>query len=98
MPYYKEIEIHIQEIVKDYPGITSKKMFGGVAFMMNGNMLVGAIRNFLILRLSSNDYQEVMGVPYSRPFDITGKPMKGWAMLDGEKCTEADYFYYQFKG
>jgi len=40
------------------------------------------------------DYQEAMGVPYSKPFDITGRPMKGWIMLEGDKCSSDDYFYW----
>jgi len=94
MPYCKDIEANIREIVKDYKNITSKKMFGGIAFMLDGYMLVGAQREHFNLRLSKEDYQEAMGVPYSKPFDITGRPMKGWIMLEGDKCSSDDYFYW----
>ena len=65
--------------------------------MMNGNMLVGAYKEFLILRLSLEDYEVVMGIPFSKPFDITGRAMKGWAMVEGSKLSEADYTYWILK-
>lgn len=94
MAYNSKIELNIRPIVKDWPNITSKKMFGGVGFIMNGNMLVGAYKEYLILRLSQKDYDEVLGIPYSKPFDITGRPMKGWAMVEGSKLNGEDYYYW----
>jgi len=94
MAYNLEIEEKINKVISSWPNITSKKMFGGVGIMMNGNMLVGAHGDFLILRLSQEGYEEVMGIHYSKPFDITGRPMKGWAMVEGSKLNEEDYRYW----
>ena len=97
MAYNLEIEEKIKTVIDKWPGITSKKMFGGVGIMMNRNMLVGAHGEYLILRLSQQGYAEVMGLPYSKPFDITGRLMKGWAMVKGDKLSQSDYKYWILK-
>jgi TfoX/Sxy family transcriptional regulator of competence genes len=94
MAYHIEIENQIRKVIKDWTGIEAKKMFGGIGFMMNGNMLTGAYKEQLILRLSEKDYQEVIKFPLAHPFDITGKPMKGWALLDGQRLKPEDYKYW----
>lgn len=83
----------ITKIITGLPDFESKKMFGGSAFLMNGHMTVGEFKGHLILRLSKDDYQEVMGFTAFKPFDITGKNMKGWAMLEGESLIPSDYDY-----
>ena len=65
------------------PGVVEKKMFGGVAFMLNGNLCVGVHKHWLIARVDPDDakvWQQEAGV---KPFDITGRPMKGWLMVEG---------------
>ena len=63
-------------------GIEEKKMFGGVGFLMNGNMLVGVWKNSMIVRVGPDNYEEVLLEPHIKEFDITGKPMKGWLMVE----------------
>jgi hypothetical protein len=62
--------------------VAVKKMFGGVGFLINGKMFCGIHKDYLILRLSEDDaitaFEELVN---SRPFDITGRPMKGWVMV-----------------
>jgi hypothetical protein len=65
-------------------GIEEKKMFGGICFMLNGNMLVGVWKDSLIVRLGKEQGEEALLEPHVRPFDITGKAMKGWAMVTPE--------------
>jgi hypothetical protein len=65
-------------------GIEEKKMFGGVGFLMNGNMLVGVWKNSMIVRVGPDNYEEVLLEPHIKEFDITGKPMKGWLMVEPE--------------
>ena len=72
--------------IRDYfdkqrnPQVEEKRMFGGVGFLLNGNMLVGVWKDALVARLG--DDGEALREPHVRPFDITGKPMRGWVMLD----------------
>jgi len=68
-----------------------KKMFGGVGFLLNGNMCVGIWRESLIVRLGPEEGEIALREPYVKEFDITGRAMKGWAMvlpqgLEGEDC------------
>ncbi|MBI2807836.1 MAG: TfoX/Sxy family protein [Planctomycetes bacterium] len=63
-------------------GVVEKKMFGGVGFLLHGNMLVGVWKTSLIVRLGPEQTDDALLEPHVRVFDITGKPMKGWAMVD----------------
>jgi hypothetical protein len=62
--------------------------------MLHGNMLTGIYRDNLILILSERDYEDVIKVPFTHPFDITGKSMKGWALLDGQGLKPENYKYW----
>jgi len=65
-------------------GLSEKKMFGGVGFLLHGNMLVGVWKDFLIVRLGTHEYGDALREPHVREFDITGKAMKGWLMVEPE--------------
>jgi TfoX/Sxy family transcriptional regulator of competence genes len=90
----QEVIDQIESVINDKKGFELKKMFGGSAFLLNGHMTVGELKGHLILRLSGKDYQEVMGVSAFKPFDITGRNMEGWAMLNGELISNPDYEYW----
>jgi TfoX/Sxy family transcriptional regulator of competence genes len=64
--------------------IQEKKMFGGIGFLLNGNMLVGAWKDSLIVRLGPENGEEALQEPHVREFDITGRAMKGWVLVDLE--------------
>ncbi len=82
MAYSESRAPRIRQIVARRRGITEKKMFGGVGFLFNGNMLVGVWKNSLIVRLGPDNYEDALLEPHVREFDITGKPMKGWVMVE----------------
>ena len=65
-------------------------MFGGVAFLLNGNMLVGVWRDMLIVRLGPEGGGEALRESHVRAFDITGRPMKGWVMVEPEGIEDDD--------
>jgi len=71
-------------------GIEEKKMFGGLGFLIHGNMLVGVWKNSLIARVGPDAYEESLREPYAREFDITGRPMKGWILVETEGVTDDD--------
>jgi TfoX/Sxy family transcriptional regulator of competence genes len=81
MAYSESLAERVREIVSRKKGLDEKKMFGGVGFLLNGNMLVGVWKEFLIVRLGPEDGQKALQEKFVIPFDITGKPMKGWAMV-----------------
>ena len=84
MPYDEDLERRIDRTVSRWPKTASKKMFGGICHLLNGNMVGGVYHTYLILRLGEEGAWEALKQPFSRPFDITGKPMKGWVMIEGK--------------
>jgi hypothetical protein len=84
MPYDEPLVARIDKIVSRWPNSASKKMFGGICHLLNGNMVGGVYHTYLILRLGEEGAWEALKQPFTRPFDITGKPMKGWVMIEGK--------------
>jgi TfoX/Sxy family transcriptional regulator of competence genes len=62
-------------------GIEEKKMFGGIGFLLNGNMLVGVWKDSLIVRLGDDQGEEALLEPHVSEFNITGRPMTGWVLV-----------------
>lgn len=81
MAYDESLAQRIREQFDGLPGITEKKMFGGIAFLLNGNMTTGVIGNDLIVRVGADHYESALQQPHARPFDFSGRPMKGWVMI-----------------
>ena len=65
-------------------------MFGGVGFLLNGNMLVGVWKDSLIVRLGPEEDDEALKEPHVSEFDITGRAMKGWVLVAPEGVEEDD--------
>jgi len=63
-------------------GLAEKKMFGGIAFLLNGNMCVGVHKSELIVRLAAEKTDAALAEPHTRRFDFTGRPMKGWILVE----------------
>jgi TfoX N-terminal domain len=82
MVYSKSLAARIRQVVGNRPGVVEKKMFGGVGFMLGGNMLVGIWQTSLIARLGSEQGAQALEEPHVREFDITGRAMKGWVMVE----------------
>lgn len=61
-----------------------RKMFGGLGLLLRGNMCVGVWRSALIVRVGPDAYAAALDAPHARPFDITGRPMRGWVMVDAD--------------
>jgi TfoX/Sxy family transcriptional regulator of competence genes len=69
--------------------VNEKKMFGGLAFLTDGNMTVGVHGDDLIARISPDDTDQALAEPGVRPFDITRRPMRGWILVGGETLDDA---------
>jgi TfoX N-terminal domain len=59
-------------------GLSEQKSFGGISFLLNGNMACGVIKEDLIVRVGPERHAELLTEPHARSFDFTGRPMKGW--------------------
>ena len=81
MAYDKGLAQRVREILEDEPGFDEKNMFGGICFLLFGNMVCGIIKDDLIVRVGADRYAEMLKMPHARKFDLTGKPMKGWVVV-----------------
>ena len=72
----------IRHLLSQRRGITEKKMFGGVCFLLNGNMLVAVWNDSLIARLGVEQAEIALTEPDVREMDLTGRPMKGWIIVE----------------
>ena len=72
----------IRPILSRRKGFSEKKMFGGVCFMINGNMCVGTWKGSLIVRLDKKLHDKTLAKPHTKPANITGRIMKGWALVE----------------
>lgn len=82
MAYDQELAERVRMVLKDVPGISKKEMFGGVGFLVDGNMACGVIGSDLIVRVGPPTYEEALAEPFTNPFDFTGRPMKGWITVE----------------
>ena len=89
MAFDENLAQRIRQRLARRNNVEEKKMFGGVGFLLNGNMLVGVWKDSLIVRLGPDSYEEALKAPHVKKFDITGKPMKGWVLVE-PKGVEGD--------
>lgn len=81
MAYDEGLAQRIREMLADHDDIVETKMFGGLSFLLNGNMSVGVIKDDLCVRAAPDRFEQLLGLPGARVFDFTGRPMKGWLMV-----------------
>jgi TfoX/Sxy family transcriptional regulator of competence genes len=91
MPYDTLLSARIRLALGPSPELQEKKMFGGVGFLVNGNMACGVHKNDLIVRVGPAAYEQALSRPHTHVFDMTGHPMAGWVMVAPQGCaTESD--------
>jgi TfoX/Sxy family transcriptional regulator of competence genes len=81
MAYNEGLAQRVRKMVEELPGFTEKKMFGGVGFMLRGNMACGVNKDDLIVRVGPEGYEEALAQLHASVFDLTGRPMKGWVTV-----------------
>ena len=82
MAYDEELAARVRRALGRKRGLSEKKMFGGVGFMLDGNMCCGILGDSLVVRMSPEQAVAALREPDVRVFDITGRPMKGWVVVD----------------
>jgi hypothetical protein len=80
----------VREVLGERPDLTEKKMFGGLAFLSSGNMLVGVIADDLICRVGPEAMDDALAHPGARVFDLTGRAMGGWVLVGGDAVSKDD--------
>ena len=84
MAFDENLAARIRKALARKKGIEAKKTFGGLCFMLNGHMLVGAWKESMIVRLGVEQEEEALLEPHVRRLDIKRKPMKGWIVVEPE--------------
>ncbi len=90
MAYDEALAERIREVLSGSPEIAERKMFGGIAFMSNGNMAIGISSDELMVRVGVDAHGEAIARPGVRIFDLSGKPMKGWVLVSPDVIVEDD--------
>ena len=82
MAFDKGLAERVREILQARPGITERRMFGGLAFMSHGHMFVGVLGSSLMARVGPDEYAKALLKRHVREMDFTGKPMRGYVFVD----------------
>lgn len=82
MAFDENLAARIRNALARMKYISEKKMFGGIVFMLSGNMLVGIWKDSLIVRLGQDQAEKALLEPHVMVFDITGRPMKNWVLVE----------------
>lgn len=82
MAYDETLADRVRPLVSRRRGFVEKTMFGGMGFLLHGNMCVGVWKECLILRIGPVAYDNALAQPHVKEFDITGRAMKGWVMVE----------------
>jgi hypothetical protein len=90
MAYDEGLAHRVQEFLRGEPGLDEKKMFGGIGYLLNGNMACGLWGDALIVRCGPGAYEDALARPNVRVFDVTGRVMKGWVLVAAEGISEDD--------
>ncbi len=89
MPFDDKLANRVRKILEKIEGLSEKKMFGGLCFLINGNMAFGLVNDDLMIRVEPESYEKMLSQPHVRKMDFTGKPLKGFLYI-GVKGTESD--------
>ena len=81
MAFDEKLAGRIRKHLGKRKGLTEKQMFGGIAFLLNGNMCCGVHRDEMIVRLAPDETEKALEAPDTHLFDLTGRPMKGWILV-----------------
>ena len=90
MAFDEGLAQRIREEIGELPGMVEKKMFGGVGFILQGNMACGVTKDSLIIRLGLDDYENALSKAHTRVFDMTGRAMRGWVLVDPPGVEDDD--------
>lgn len=88
MAYDEGLAFRVREVLAEQDGLVEKKMFGGLAFMVRGNLALSVIKDELLVRVGSDGIDSAVTHPHARQANMAGRIMKGWVMITAEGCTD----------
>lgn len=89
MAYDEALAERVRDVISARDGFSELKMFGGVGFMLRGNMACGVSGDELMVRLEPGEAEKALAEEHVRVFDMTGRPLKGWILV-GPEATASD--------
>jgi hypothetical protein len=90
VPYNEELAERVRLILADRTDVVEKKMFGGLTFMVAGQMCCGVLRNDLVVRIEPGEFDGLIAQPHVRPFDFSGRPMQGMVYVESGALVDPE--------
>ena len=90
MAYDEELADRVRAALADRTDVSERRMFGGLTFMLRGNMCCGVAKTNLMVRVGAEAYDEALAQPGARLMDFTGRPMKGMVFVGPEGYEDDD--------
>jgi TfoX/Sxy family transcriptional regulator of competence genes len=88
--YNEELAERVREALADRTDVEEKKMFGGLTFMVAGQMCCGVLKNDLIVRIEPTAFEALVAQPHVRPFDFSGRPMQGMVYVENSALADPE--------
>ncbi|MGH8776651.1 MAG: TfoX/Sxy family protein [Jiangellaceae bacterium] len=88
--YDEGLATRIREVLANDPGLAERRMFGGLAMLLDGNMAVGVYGDGLLVRADPAQRESLLARPGAGVFSMGGRPMKGWIVVDADRLTKDD--------
>ncbi len=82
MAYSEELAERVRAEIGGRDGVTEKQMFGGIAWLVGGNMAVGTLGENLMVRVAKDEYDRILTEPHAGPMNFTGRTMRGFVEID----------------
>ena len=90
MAYDEETAARVRDELAAQPSVVERRMFGGLAFLVDGNLACSVTRAGLMVRVGPDGAAAASGEPGVRPLDMGGRPMKGWVLIDADRLDDDD--------
>src|SRR5262249_55452749 len=88
MSFDADLADRVRQALGERRGLAEKKMFGGLAFLLRGNMCCGVLKRELIVRVPPDETDEALAEPHTRAFDFTGRPSGGFVVAGPAGCED----------
>lgn len=90
MVYNEQLAAKTRALISRRRGFSEKKMFGGMAYLINGNMCCGVLKDDLVVRVDPKEYETTLAMPNARPMDFTGRTIRGFVYVDSKGWSKGE--------